>query len=337
MEIDSLSKSIKDSFFKDLANLGYNDFFQVSKEYLVGEKRLFGTYYTPYLSEMIGLEDTERIVEIGNAFLFGRAFVISQDQVLDNKEKPNIDYLLLSPVLLKEFIVKLQLFIKKFNLEKEVGKILLDSINANKKEQDEHKNKITPYTKNDLGNLYFKTGIIGIPPLIVCSLTNNSSYKDSSLFIARNLLVCIQICDDLSDVVEDYNSKNFTLPVTHGILLSKEGKINVESMHEGLLLGGLLEFLCTFIITTLEEVIKEIQNISNKRCQMELYALNLRDYIKRILEEINEIKAKKGISINYKDDFLKLKPVEESKDYSSFISILKKFEPANIAPDRLIK
>ncbi|MDP2925525.1 MAG: hypothetical protein Q8N99_04080 [Nanoarchaeota archaeon] len=337
MEIDSISESIKDSFFRDMTNLSFNSLFHVPKEYLVGEKRLFGTYYIPYLSEMIGLEDKKKIVEIGNAFIFGRAFVISQDQILDNKERPNIDYLLLSPLLLKEFIVKLQVLIKKFNLEKEVKEILLDSITANKKEQEEHKNKITPYTKNDLENLYFKTGIVGLLPLIICSLINKPLYKDPSILIARSLLVCVQICDDLSDVAEDYNSKNFTFPVTHGILLSKKGKMSMENMYEGLLLSGLLEFLCNFIITTLDKITKEIKKISNEKCQMELYTLNLRNYIKKILEEIDEIKTKKEIPINYNDDFLKLKPLEESKDYSSIIPLLKKFEPANIAPNKLTK
>jgi len=337
MKIDGLSKKIKVSFLNDLGDFGFNNFFHVSNDYLVGEKRLFGTYYIPYLSEMIGLKNEKSMVNIGNAFLFGRAFVISQDQVLDNREKPNIDYLLLSPVLLEEFIYKLYASIKKFNLEKEIRRILFDSVMANKNEQNEHKNKITSYSKKDLQSLYLKTGIVGIPPIIICCLVNKPQHKNRLLSIARNLLVCIQICDDLSDVAEDYNSKNFTLPVTHGILLSGDNKINIESVYEGLLLGGLLESLCTFIITSLNKIIRDIKKISNKETQMKLYVLNLKSRIEEILKNIKEIKTKKGINASYQEDFTKLKPLKEVGEYRSMIHLLKKFEPANIAPNKLIR
>ena len=336
MEIDKLSEEIKNSFFKDLEKLGFANTFNVPPDYLVGNKRLFGTYYSLYLAEFLNFDDKKQIIEIGNAYLFGRAFVIAQDQVLDNLHNPNKDYILISPFLLKEFIIKLEKLIKEFHLESNLNEILLDSIRANKNEQELHKNKITPYTKKDVQNLYLKTGIVDFPVTLFCRLSNQQTYQDLLLSIIRKILICIQICDDLADVAEDYNSGNYTLPVTHGILLSKEGKVSLENMYEGLLLSGLLESLVSFVVKTLDEVLEGLTRISDKKSELGIYSLSLRNYIKKILKEIEEMKENKKIKIFYDEDFTKLEPIKEQKEHRNLIHFLKKLEPSNIAPEKII-
>lgn len=336
MEIEKISEEIKNSFYEDLKNLGFDRFFNVPKDYLVGDRRFFGTYYLPYLAEFLSFGDEKQTIKLGNTYLFGRAFVIAQDQVLDNFHSPNKDYVLISPFLLKEFTRKLEKLIKKFHLENDLNEILLNSIKANKSEQELHKNKVSLYTKKDLQNLYLKTGIVDLPAILLCRLSNQQAYQDLLLSIIRKILICIQICDDLADVAEDYGSGNYTLPVTHGILLSKEGKVSLENMYEGLLLSGLLESLISFVVKTLNEVLEDITKISDKKIRLNIYSLSLRNYIKKILKEIEEIKANEQINILYDDDFTKLRPVKKQKEYKDLIPILKKLEPSNIAPEKIL-
>ena len=336
MEIEKISEEIKNSFYEDIRNLGFDRFFNVPKDYLVGDRRFFGTYYLPYLAEFLSFGDEKQIVKIGNAFLFGRAFVIAQDQILDNLHSLNKDYILISPFLLKEFTTKLEKLIKEFHLESKLNEILLDSIKANKSEQELHKNKITPYTKKDLQNLYSKTRIVDLPAILLCNICDKQRFQDLFLSVIQKMMVCIQICDDLADVAEDYHSGNYTLPVTHGILLSKEGKKSLENMYEGLLLSGLLESLMSFVVETLNEVLEDLTRISEKRVQLNIYSISLRNYITKISKEIEEIKANQQDNMFYDDDFTKLKPVEKRKEYKDLIPLLKKLEPANIAPEKIL-
>jgi len=332
MKIEKISEEIKNSFYENLKNLGFNNFFNIPKNYLVGHRRFFGTYYLPYLAELLHFNNERKIIDIGNASLFGRAFVIAQDQAIDNSSK---DWVLISPLLLKEFIKKTEKFIKEFHLEGTFNEILLDSIKANKNEQKLHKNKITPYSNKDLQNLYLKTKIVDLPVIILCNLCNKQKSQDLLLSIIRKILVCIQICDDLADVEEDYNSGNYTIPVTHGILLSKKGETSLENMYEGLLLSGLFESLILFVIKTLNEILEDIEKISDKKVQLKIYSLGLRNYINEILKEIEKNKMNERSNIFY-NDFTKLKPVKKRKEYSELILFFKKLEPANITPERII-
>jgi len=332
MKIEKISNEIENSFYENLKNLGFDNFFNVPKNYLAGHRRFFGTYYLPYLAELLRFNNERKIIDIGNASLFGRAFVIAQDQAIDN---PSKDWVFISPLLLKEFIKKIGKFIKEFHLESTFNKILLDSIKANKNEQKLHKNKITPYANKDLQNLYLKTRIVDLPVILLCHLCHKQKSQDLLLSIIRKILVCIQICDDLADVEEDYSSGNYTIPVTHGVLLSEKGETSLENMYEGLLLSGLLESLISFVIKTLNEVLEDIEKISDKKVQLKIYSLGLRNYINEILKEIEKIKMNERSNIFY-DDFTKLKPVKKRKKYNSLILFLKKLEPANITPERIV-
>jgi len=77
------------------------------------------------------------------------------------------------------------------------------------------------------------------------------------------------------------------------------------------------------------------EKISDKKVQLKIYSLGLRNYINEILKEIEKIKMNERSNIFY-DDFTKLKPVKKRKKYNSLILFLKKLEPANITPERIV-
>ena len=99
VDSDNLAQSIRESFLKELNELGLGSLFKVPFDYLVGKERFLGDYYAVWLSEIIGIDYQEIIVNLGVSYLFGRSFVIAQDQILDNPANFNQEYVLASPNL----------------------------------------------------------------------------------------------------------------------------------------------------------------------------------------------------------------------------------------------
>ena len=80
MEIERISEEIKNSFYEDLKNLGFDGFFNVPPDYLVGDKRFFGTYYLPYLAEFLSFGDEKQIIELARKT--GAVVTVEEHQVL---------------------------------------------------------------------------------------------------------------------------------------------------------------------------------------------------------------------------------------------------------------
>jgi len=336
MDFEKLGRKIRESFLSDLENIGLGDVFKIPLEYLIGKERFFGDFYAIYLSEIVGIHDENVIISLGNAFLFGRAFVISQDQVLDNLKNPNIDYILASPILYQEFVKRIKMLVSGTSFVEDMQKILKKAREANIKEQYDHRNKILPYTLEDLGNLGRKTGLVKIPAKAVCYLSNNEGYAERIASISDNILVSIQICDDLSDVAEDFRNGNYTIPVTHGILLSPDKTETEKSMYQGLFLSGLFESLLSYNLTLLGNTESEILSVVHECTQAQKYVSLLKKHLSYILEKFRNDKGLLDLEETKENDFTNLESVKCSRDVNMFKPYLELLEPGNISPEKLM-
>ncbi|MDO8647748.1 MAG: hypothetical protein Q7R70_05050 [Candidatus Diapherotrites archaeon] len=141
---EELAKVTRQEFFKELNKLKIRKILKVPNEYLVGKERFLGDYYVGWLADILDYQNEEKIVDLGVAYLFGRAFVIAQDRILDNPCQENKDYVIAAPILLKEFLERNQKIVGNSNFEKEAGQVLFEYTLANLKES---KRKKSPFTK----------------------------------------------------------------------------------------------------------------------------------------------------------------------------------------------
>jgi len=336
MNFESLGKIIRKSFLSDLKKIGLAKTFKVPINYLIGKGRFFGDYYSIYLSEIVGLKDKSLIQKLGNAFLFGRTFVIAQDQVLDNPQNFNPEYVLISSVLYDEFISKTTSLIDDPVFKRNMYRVLQEAREANIFEQKNHRNKISPFTIKDLKNLGRKTGLVKIPAEAFSYLVNKRELAEKIKSISDNILISIQICDDLADVVDDFKSGNYTIPVTHSLILSSRKFQTEEAIYEGLFSGGLFESLLSYSLHLLKHTKSEIRSIAHNETQAEIYVSQLIMHLSRILEKYKKSKKNLSIKIYEEQDFTKLKPLTKfSKKVDSLKKYLKELEPAKIAPNVL--
>jgi len=336
MNFNELGKKIRESFLSDLKEIELDKIFKISSEYLIGKERFFGDFYVIYLSEIFNIKDEEIIIKLGTAFLFGRAFVIAQDQILDNPDNLNLDYILSSPVLYEEFVKRMTTLVDEPSFKKDMYQILKELREANIKEQQEHRKKISNYTQNDLNNIGRKTGIVKIPAKAVCYLAGDKKNTEKMASIIDKILVVIQICDDLSDVAEDFKTGNYTIPVTHGILLSPNQIETEKSVYQGLFFSGLFECLLSHNLKLLRQINKDIKIITQKETQTEKYLFLLEKYLSNTLKEFRKTKRFFNIGKIEEEDFTKLKPIQCNEEVDKFMSYLEKIEPANLAPRRLM-
>jgi hypothetical protein len=304
---------------------------KVPVDYLVGQKRFFGDYYAPFLAEIAGLRNDEKIVNLGSAYLFGRAYTIAQDKLIDDKDK-DMDYIILAPALLTHFIHSMTELGSR-DLMARIDTIVAISMKANMNEHEHHRGQFIPYDEADLYALVRKTGIIQIPPYAACRMANNSGGRTLAS-ACGNALVAIQICDDLADIEEDFNAGNYTIPVTQGYLLSGEEEPTLDNVCRGLFLSGLFESLLSKASGCLEASAGKVGEISRADTHAARYLKNLQAYLNQLSFKVYKTKEVLGIPFN-KDLDLEAKAEPVSGDHTPFIPYLKELDPANLAPGKV--
>jgi len=336
MNYEILGKGIRESFLTQLENIGLRSKFRTPEEYLVGKERFFGEYYAIFLAEIIGLHDEDMIKNLGVTSLFGRAFVIAQDQVLDNPANPNLNYILASPVLYHEFVRRMNALVGNSSFDNDMEQILNEAREVNVREQQNHRGRIVPYNQEDLDKVGRKTGLVRIPAKGVCYLVNSIGHAERLASISDNVLVSIQICDDLSDVAEDYMAGNYTIPVTHGIILSPDQAETLDAIYQGLFFGGLFESLLSYNIALLRQTKTDIGFVAQKETNAEKYVSSLEKYVSNILEKFRVAKRTFGLGDVSEKNFTKLEPIQHYGEVEKLKRYLEQLKPENIAPKKLI-
>ena len=284
------------------------------------------------MSELLEVQNEKIIQEVGVASLFGRAFVIIQDQMLDNLKKPNSEYITTAPILLFEFTRRINRTVDGV-LNKKTQTILLKAMQANVDEDIKHKHNIASYSQNDLQNLGVKTNLIKIPVYTMCHIANKLNLRNSLSKVAENILVAIQIADDICDIKEDFDNGNYTIPITQGLLFSSKKKLNLDNIYKGLILSGLFELLANYSLHLLILAQKNTIKITPKT-HTEYFLTGLINNITKAKKEILELKQAKGLPMLSPSNFsecLTLKKTDKNNvDVKKFIPLLEQLEPSKI-------
>ncbi len=331
-QLQKISNKIESAFIAELKHLKLHVLLKLPRKYLIGRRRFLGNLYVPLISEILKVEDEKIIQEIGVASLFGRAFVIIQDQMLDNLKKPSPEYITIAPILLYEFTKRINKSVNSA-LNKEIQTILLKAMQANVDENIKHKHNIASYSQNDLNNLGVKTSLIKIPVCAMCYIAKKPNLYNNLSRITENILVAIQIADDICDIKEDFSNGNYTIPITQGFLFSGEKKLNLDNVYRGLLLSGLFELLSNYSLHLLNLAQKNTLKITSKT-HTESFLTGLIGNITKIKKEIIKLKLNEGLpmlSPNNFNECLRLKKTNKNSiNIKKFIPFLKQFEPSKI-------
>ena len=336
-QLQKISNKIESAFIAELKHLKLHALLKLSRKYLIGRRRFLGNLYIPLISEILEVEDEKIIQEIGVSSLFGRAFVIIQDQMLDNLKKPNPKYITIAPILLYEFTKRIN---KSSNnvLDEEMQTILLKAMQANVDENIKHRDNIASYSQNDLKNLGTKTGLIRIPVYAMCHIAKKINLYNNLSRITENILVAIQIADDICDIEEDFSDGNYTIPITQGFLFSGEKKLSLDNVYKGLLLSGLFELLINYSLDLLNLAQKNTTKITSKT-HTESFLTGLIGNITKVKKEILKLKQTEGLPMllpnNFNECLLLKKTGKNGADIKQFIPFLKQFEPGKIQNDLL--
>lgn len=324
-------EEIKNSFLNRLGCYRVCSFLlELPDDYLIGEARFLGINYIPLLAEVLGFSNPKKVIQLGVASLFGRAFVIAQDLVIDHYDEYARKFVLILPILYQETsrgfvsLVNGQLF------EAEMDGVLIESAAANLKAQ-RHRKNIIPYRLEELEQIGIKTGLAVIPAKALCYVADRPELKEDLSLVAYNILSAIQIADDICDIEEDFQLGEYTIPITHGQILSGAARLSLPSIYQGLFGSGLFEYLMEYSIGLLRVAQDKVSQISHQKTITEHFIAGL---IQRLAEiEMNICRTNTGnISPRSVPDFTQLQPVKglDSCDdgaVAKYVQILKELEP----------
>ena len=285
--------------------------FQLPEEYLVGRGRFFGDYQAAYLAGILGYQNEAKIVEVGVAHLFGRAFVIAQDRILDNPTSSNRDYIIAAPLLLQAFFERNDSIATSEKFSEEMERVILESAKENLSESRKKRTPAERYSGKDLLNVWKKTGAFTIAAKSFRFLAKGK--KSGALErIVENVLVAIQICDDLSDLQEDAEQGNYTIILSQLIQSDKRGS-GKEFVFSETSKKRAIGFIQT-ASRCLDRAIRKTGQLSGKPTLAESYFKRLRTRLQTTAEEISEATEDQQIK-----------------------RMLRKLEPGDIAPIKLME
>ena len=139
--------------------------------------------------------------------------------------------------------------------------------------------------------------------------------------------------NDQGDTLEDFEKGTYSIPVTHGFLLSGRDRISQQSIFQGLFGSGLFESLLSYAIENLEKSIEYVQEINNAETEILGYFKALKSYIHNVKEQAREIR---GYEIEHTSDFTQLSNRHlDYVDIDTANKILQSLEPALIAPGEI--
>jgi hypothetical protein len=203
-QLNIYGQELKQRFQEELTKLGLPSKI-VPFDYLVGERRFLGLWNGPMVAEIVRINDPRLIFELGITSLFGRGFVIAQDQAIDQGKT---DLVPLIPVMLNRFLTGIRA-LTGGSIENDVNKIIEESALDNLADIAQRQRPFT-VTICDLGKIGRKTKIAVIPGLAATVMANQPGLKELMTNITYRYLVAIQIADDLADMDDDEANNHFT-------------------------------------------------------------------------------------------------------------------------------
>ena len=198
----ALSLSIAEEFRKELIEIGFPE--TVPEKYLLGERRFLGIWNVPMIAEIAKLTKLPMVVELGVIYLYIRAYVIAQDQVIDHRRVELAPYItLLYGALLNR--------IEEFSHSTtEAMEIVRATCLANIDDLSRRRER-TNTTNDDLWSIGRKTEIAIIPSILTARAVGVDSLEKSLPDITYRYLVAMQIVDDLADLEEDEAAGQYTV------------------------------------------------------------------------------------------------------------------------------
>lgn len=301
-EIKILSKEVLNEFRSESQRLGLTETFSsFNEQYLLGIDRFFGDLYVPLLADILNVRDKKIIKEFGVAHLFGRVFVILQDQLLDEsgnlKKETRDKYLLDIPIVFQRMMMGFEKTIDSEYLNTEMERCLAAVSKHNQSEIKNHNDNIQKYSEQEITDLWKKTSLFPLPSLIFANNVIGRERADELHRITCKLVVIIQLCDDLSDIVEDLIKKNFTHPITEVLLDYNTKELTLENIRTGLLKGGVLSSILIMVLDLITEIQQEVRVVAGRESIAERYFYHLRQYVMVVQTEA----VKLSFSISPKD------------------------------------
>lgn len=264
VRILDLSKRIEKKFINELKKVGCDSLFKdLPDEYIYGQERMGGSALAPVYAEIVNLKDENKIIDLGMAALFGRCFVIAQDQMIDGHRPITNEQIITTPILCNEFIHRTNSLVKNQEFNKKMNEILLINQRGN----------FIDFVNGDLGQIGDKIKVTEIPVIAACYMANKPELQDIMANIPYKFNIALQLVDDMSDTERDMVAKNMTAPVVKELI--KNGKLSEEVFEE---------LIIEPIILT-----SEIKNIINKINPKAYVALN---YVEKLNNNLKNLRSK---------------------------------------------
>ncbi len=277
------------------------------ERYLLGVDRFFGNLYIPLLSDILNIEDDKFIKELGVSYLFGRVFVILQDQLLDEsknlEEKTRNEYLLSSPLTFQRMLIGFETVAKREWLHKEMERSLVSVSKHNILEIENHHNRIQKYSEQEIKDLWKKTSLFSLPSLILAHDILNDEESERFHQVICKLVVIIQLCDDLADIKSDLVDKNFTYPITEALLNMNTSEVTLPNVYMSLLRGGILINILNKISGLLTEIQQDVRIVTGRESVISQYFNYLHQYMLSVKGKVNTLISKNS-SMEEIADFL---------------------------------
>ena len=217
--LHSFSQKIEQEFLERLANMGLSFGNNISPVYLAGQRRFLGLWHGPMIAEIAGITRQQLVVDLGIASLFGRAYVIAQDQALDHGRS---DLAAIVPRLLDEFLMRIRALAGS-KIEARISEIIEGNTTANEKDLVMRQSPCRASMK-DLRNIGQKTSVALLPSLAAAMKAKLMATSGLYVDITYRYLLAIQIADDLADLAKDEAEGRFTLV---GSLYRSNGLVDV--------------------------------------------------------------------------------------------------------------
>lgn len=290
----NLARDILDTVSAEASALSLRSTFEhFNNNYLFGINRFFGDLYSPLLAEICQVSDEEVINNMGVAHLFGRIFVILQDQLLDEDSTltpaQKDSYLLALPVVFNKMLASYEKVIDNQSLHTQVQDTLQLVQSENKKEKQLHYTKLNRYEQKEIFNLGKKTSLFSFPALLYGQASLDIKKTFALHAVADKLIVIIQLCDDLADIEDDLKEKNYTHPITEAVITSKSENTSLESVKAGLINHGVLVSILDTVSDLLKEIKTDVNRIAEKETVAEKYFHFFHEHVVSVKEEVRKL------------------------------------------------